>query len=72
MGGTRGQHGLTINNSPNSELAVSGAQDRCLKLVSWRRVEVEFVDLQWLTGQVFACNICMNVTLHHIPGQEDL
>ena len=33
------------------ELLTEGAQAHCLKFVSWRRVEVEYVELQWLEGQ---------------------
>ena len=31
------------------------------------RVEVEYVDPQWLAEQGFACHLWMNATLNHIP-----
>ena len=68
VGETRVRHGLTIYNSLNSELAKSGDTDPCLKFVSWKRVELEYVDLQWLAGQGLACYIWMNATLNHTPG----
>ena len=53
-------------------LLTVGTQALCLKLVSWRRFEVKYVEPQCLAGQGFACNLWMNATLHHIPGKENL
>ena len=66
-----GTHGLTIDNSPNSDLAASGDTGPLLEI---RLLEEggSGICVDAVAGRSrFSYHIWMNASLNHIPGQED-
>ena len=71
IGGTRGRHGLTIYNYPNSELSDSGNTGPLLEIRLLEEGGREICGAAVSGRQGFACHLWMNATLLHTPGQED-
>ena len=72
MGGTRVIHGLTMDNSPNSELANSWYTGPLLKIIFLEEVGRGVCGSAVAKGARFACHLWMNETFLHRTFQENL